>query len=105
MHGWVRDQVQYVRDVRGVETLSTPALILAQRQGDCDDKSLLLATLLEAIGHPTRFVAMDFGRRFSHVSVEVRLGPQWVHLETTEPVPAGWYPRGVRRRLVVYNDR
>lgn len=104
LHGWVRDHVQYLRDVRGVETLSTPLLLLEQRQGDCDDKALLLATLLETLGLPTRFVALGFGPRFSHVLVEVRLSSGWWPLETTEPVPAGWYPRGVRRRLVVYND-
>lgn len=105
LHAWVRDQIQYVRDVRGVETLSTPAVVLVQQQGDCDDKSLLLATLLETIGIPTRFVALGFGSHFSHVLVEARLGRHWLPLETTEPVPAGWYPRQVRRRLVIYNDK
>lgn len=53
---FVRDQIRYVRDIRGIETVSTPDQTLITRQGDCDDKSVLLATLLESIGHPTRFV-------------------------------------------------
>lgn len=101
---FVRDEIRYVRDVRGVETLHLPQQILKQRQGDCDDKSVLLASLLEAISHPTRFVAV--GRtpnQFCHVLVEVRMGAKWLPLETTEPVPMGWTPPGTRSRMIMHN--
>ena len=103
LHAWVRDCIRYVGDIRGVETLHTPRQIVLQAAGDCDDKSLLLATLLESINHPTRFVAVGYGAAPSHVLVETRFGPRWVSLETTENVPASWYPDRVRRGIVVHN--
>jgi len=105
LHAWVRDRIRYVRDINGVETLHTPPRILEQGQGDCDDKSILLAVFLESIGHPTRFVAVGFQPfRYCHVYVETLFGKNdWVPLETTEPVAAGWAPPNVKARLVVHN--
>jgi transglutaminase-like putative cysteine protease len=105
LHEFVRDRIRYVRDIRGVETIQTPEKTLQLGFGDCDDKSTLLATLLEAIGHPTRFVAVsksDPGT-FTHVYVETRIGDKWIGLETTEPVAMGWKPRGIVARMVVNN--
>ncbi len=104
VHAFVRDRIRYVGDIRGVETLHTPRQILTQGQGDCDDKSLLLATLLESINHPTRFVAVGYGPGVTHVLVETRVGNgKWIPLETTEQVAAGWYPDRIRSRVVVHN--
>lgn len=55
---WVRDNIRYVRDIRGVETLQLPPITLPRDispeygigAGDCDDHVILLATLLSAIG-------------------------------------------------------
>lgn len=103
LHAYVRDQIRYVRDIRGVETLHTPEKLLEIRQGDCDDKSVLLASLLEAIGHPTRFVAISLiPGKFCHVYVETKIGAAWVPLETTEPVEVGWAPKFVEK-LVIHN--
>jgi len=87
---FVRDRIRYVRDVRGVETLQQPERTLTFRQGDCDDKSILLAALLQSIGHPARFhaVALTPGK-FSHVYVDTLIGGKWVGLETTELWPMG----------------
>lgn len=104
LHAFVRDKIRYVRDVRGVETISTADKILESGQGDCDDKSVLLASLLESIGHPTRFVAIALGGpEFEHVYVETKLGSNWLALETTEPVNIGWSAPGVTSRLIYYN--
>lgn len=103
LHAFVRDRIRYIGDINGVETVHTPRQILAQAQGDCDDKSLLLATLLETIGHKTRFVAVGYGPGVSHVLVETQLGSKWIPLETTENVEAGWYPDRIRSRVVVHN--
>jgi len=101
---FVRDRIRYIKDVNGVETLHTPLKILQQKSGDCDDKSILLATMLESIGHPTRFIAVGmFPGNFSHVLVETKIGNRWIPLETTEPVDAGWYPDNVTSRMVVHN--
>lgn len=107
LHAFVRDNIRYTNDIRGVETVRTPRATLEMGTGDCDDKSLLLAALLEAIGKATRFVAVGFGdgTGLSHVLVEVRHGKsgRWVPLETIKPVEAGWSPANVQRRMVAHN--
>lgn len=101
IHAFVRDSIRYVKDIRGVETLATPIQTLRMMQGDCDDKALLASALLEAIGHPTRFVAVGSSPdEFDHVLIETRVANKWIPVETTEPVPVGWYPPGVTQRLV-----
>ena len=102
---FVRDRVRYTRDIRGVETVQTPDVTLDLEAGDCDDMSTLLATLLEVIGHPTRFVAVGYTTPgdFQHVYVETRVGPKWIALDPTMQVPAGWAPRAPVSRMVVNN--
>jgi len=106
MFHWVKQHIRYVNDVRGVETLATPKATLEVAAGDCDDMSVLLASLLESIGHPTRFVALGFnGDEFSHVLTETRLGSnsQWLALDPTVPTSTvGWKPRDATRALVFH---
>jgi len=86
----VRDEIRYVQDTNGIELLHDPVTLLEIGAGDCDDKSILLASLLESIGHRTRFVAVAFEPdRFSHVWVQDYLDGRWVDLEPTEPLPFG----------------
>jgi len=102
IHSFVRDDIRFVKDIRNVETLIRPQELLKIGSGDCDDKSMLLAALLESIGFETRFLAI--GRkpnRYRHVLVEVKYHGKWIPLETTENVQAGWYPPGKWYRLEV----
>lgn len=101
---YVRDGIRYVKDVAGVETLQYPQITLQLQQGDCDDKSTLLAALLESIGHKTRFKAIGFSPgKFSHVFVQVLLGGEWVSLDPTMDHPIGWQPPNTRSQLFVKN--
>jgi transglutaminase-like putative cysteine protease len=95
LHAFVRDRIRYVGDIADVETLQTPRATLEQASGDCDDKNTLLAALLEAVGHKSRFVAGAYQEQgfFEHVWLETRIGADWYPLETTRDVPAGWDPR------------
>lgn len=112
VHAWVRDHIRYVKDpvdtleggrVNGIEYLSTPRAVLRTASGDCDDQAVLLASMLGAIGHPSRFVAVAMnGKNFSHVFVESPTKRKtWLAAETTEPVKLGWTPTNVTKRLVV----
>lgn len=103
LHRYVRDAIRYVKDIRGVETVQTPERTLANGQGDCDDKSTLLASLLQSIGHPARFEAVGFQPgQWSHVLVSALVGGRWLPLETTVPgAGPGWYPPRVAERLVM----
>jgi transglutaminase-like putative cysteine protease len=103
IHAFVRDSIRYVRDVLDVETLQSPDITLAVQSGDCDDKSILAATLLTAIGHPVRFTAVAIdGGELSHVLPETKIGSEWVAVETTEPVALGWFPQRVTNQMRVY---
>lgn len=102
---YVRNNIQYVKDINGVETVQTPDRTVQNRSGDCDDQAVLVATLLETIGHPTRFVAVKtkpFGP-FEHVFAETRLGRRWVSVETTEDWPIGYTPQFITKRMSVHN--
>lgn len=102
LHEFVRDEIRYVRDPVDVELVSTPARTLEVRQGDCDDKSTLLAALLESVGHPARFKAVGLnGGPYSHVFVETKLGESWVPLETIINRPIGWYPQGITSSYIL----
>lgn len=94
--------VRYTKDVYGVETLQTPIQTLRLRQGDCDDKSMLCASLLMAIGHPVRFVAVGFDpSSFAHVFPQTKVGEKWVTLETTmEGWPVGRTCKGIKNQMV-----
>ncbi len=105
IHAYVQDNIQFVKDINGVETLATPIKTLEYRKGDCDDQAVLVASLLESIGHPTRFVAIKmqpFGP-FVHVYTETKIGRSWIPIETTERWPAGMGPPKLSARMVVHN--
>jgi transglutaminase-like putative cysteine protease len=104
IHDFVKHHIRYVKDIRGVETLQLPEVTLEIGAGDCDDKSVLAASLLESIGHPTRFVAMGFlPNHYSHVTVQTRIGKNWRTVETTEPVGLGWVPAQLQNVMVRHN--
>lgn len=94
---FVQLQIRFVQDINGVETLHTAEQVLEQGCGDCDDKSILLASLLESIGHPTRFVACGFERgSLSHVFVDTRVGANtWISLDASVTNPMGWRPPNI----------
>lgn len=85
---YVQEHIRYTRDVVGVETLQTPVQTLRLAQGDCDDQSILLASLLMAAGHPARFVALGpEPDTYTHVLVQSKIGGEWVWCE---PINKGW---------------
>lgn len=99
---FVRDGIRYVRDINNVETLHWPEQIMAQECGDCDDKVVLVNSLLQSIGHRTRFVAVGFRPgEFSHVFSDAEIAPnKWISLDATEPYPMGWRPPGIVEIMV-----
>lgn len=124
LQNWVRDHIVYVYDPNGAEWLQTPPETLSIGTGDCDDKTLLLLSLLESIGFETELLAVggsgagwqaDPGNvqdpasppPYSHVLGAVRYGPTtgrlppfldgWLTLETIVPgAPPGYKPPGIR---------
>ena len=92
---FVRDHIRYTGDVLDTETLTTPDKTLALRAGDCDDKSVLLATLLESVGFNTRFILAGYSTpdMFEHVYVSVMLSDgSLIALDPSEDRGAGFEP-------------
>lgn len=104
IHAYIKNHIRYVRDITGVETIATPTVTLDTGSGDCDDQAVLISSLLESIGHPTRFIAIGtIPNVYQHVYAETKLGNRWVSVETTEGVNVGWQPRNVKARMLVFN--
>ena len=102
---YVQESIRYVNDIQGLETLQTPLVTMDVSAGDCDDKSVLLASLLESIGRKTRFVAVGYSSpgSYSHVYVEALINENWVPMDATVLRPLGWAPRASVTRMVVPN--
>lgn len=104
---FVQNQIRYVRDIENLETIHFPEIVLENASGDCDDKSVLLAALLSAIGYPTRFVAVGPApETYSHVYVEVKRGRDWsnpIALDATEDKPFGWRPWTAAKPIIFFN--
>jgi len=86
---FVRDNFDYVRDPSFFEYVKGPIESLNNQGGDCDDASILLASLLGSIGVKTRLVFVP-----GHVYIEAYLpeasskykeyrGEDWVSLDGT----------------------
>lgn len=88
---WVLNNVIYQADPRGIEYVVSPVQMLRRWKakgaayGDCDDHTLLLNSLLQSVGIPTRVVAVKLpayeGRPasevFNHVISQVNTGQGW----------------------------
>lgn len=87
LYYFVRDEFSYVNDPSSFEYVKSPSLSLVSAGGDCDDASVLLANLLEAVGVETRFVFVP-----GHVYVQGNLPDalakyksdgNWVNMDST----------------------
>lgn len=96
---FVQKNVRYTKDVAGVETLTAPQRMLREIEsrghtfGDCDDKTILLGTLLESVGHQTRLVVTSQSptKEFQHVYLEANLLGEWIPLDATKKdAQMGW---------------
>lgn len=91
---FVRDNIRYLRDISGIETLATPDKTLLCRIGDCDDQTVLLSAMLESVGYATRFVAAGYiaSDAVEHVYLQVFIDGEWVDADPTEHYPLGYAP-------------
>ena len=70
VYQWVRARVRYWKDTAGVETIQAPNITLALGIGDCDDLSVLAATMLQAAGVETKWIMFGYtGDYPEHVCV------------------------------------
>jgi hypothetical protein len=82
LYNWVRQNIRFTKDPVNKETLYPPTELLQIKAGDCDDISMLLGTLLMAIGYPARLMTVAAnGDEFSHVYVEGQINGQWIPMD------------------------
>ena len=74
---YARDQIRFVDDPPGVEKVSDFERTTRAGIGDCDDKSVWLATALLTLGIPARFVVQSYGQTWDHVYVEFYDWASW----------------------------
>ncbi len=89
---YVNDPTSYRNLSKGnVDYIQYPAQTLAIKSGDCDDLTVLLASMLESIGIPTAFISTP-GHIFLMFQVEnlplddkiiTYAGKKWIPIETT----------------------
>jgi Transglutaminase-like superfamily len=106
---WVQQNIRYTKDTFRLEVLHSARRMLELRAGDCDDFSILLGAMLEAIGHPVRLVLTGPNPQrqdlFSHIYLEVYCKGRWLALDATMPHPMGWAPRTSVRKVVAIDRR
>ena len=97
-----KDEYSDVKDVNDVETLSTPMMTLEGGLGDCDDQTVLLASMLESVGYPTRFVVEGYSvpDEYDHVYMQALVFGQFISMDPTEQKYMGWSPPDPVSQLV-----
>lgn len=106
---WVQQHIRYTKDTVHVEVLHSARRMLELRAGDCDDMTILLGAMLEAIGHPVRLVLSGPNPLkpdlFTHIYLEVFHKGRWIPLDATMPYPMGWAPSTVVKKIVAIERR
>lgn len=84
--------IRYRRDPVQVERVQDALRTIQYGTGDCDDKTVLLVSLLATVGHRARFVVCGQAPgRWSHVYCEVQTKRGWLPLDPTpESALPGW---------------
>ena len=87
---WIKTKTMFVRDPVGVELIHTPRKMIERIsrgeriQIDCDDFSILSASLGKAVGLPAKFVILGFlenNAPFTHVYTILKAGRKWFPLD------------------------
>jgi hypothetical protein len=97
---WVKQNITYVNEYP--ETFQTPRRTVELGAGDCDDATILIASLLEAIGIRTEIVGMKVDGKWRHVFpraiVRLRDGRHiLVPIDVTIDAPLREFPDPVAR--------
>ena len=102
IYDFIRNKTRYIRDPLGTEHIQTPLVAIDKIihgeifQGDCDDMTVLVLSLLKSIGYPVKLISAGYnGKNLSHVygavGVTPGTGSKWVIVEPIKlGVPIGW---------------
>lgn len=74
---YARDCIRFQEDPPGIEKISDFERTTQAGAGDCDDKSIWLATALLSLDVPVRFVVQSYGQQWDHVFIEFYSWAAW----------------------------
>lgn len=92
----VRSKIRYVRDTYNKDLYQHPVRTLQFGGGDCDDYSIVLASMLQSVGYPVklRVIRTKDSEDWNHIYVLVGLPPrqptEWISLDGSVEKAAGW---------------
>lgn len=89
---FVRDSITFRRDPAEVERVQDARRTILFRAGDCDDKSVLLGSLLASLGYKSCFSLLGSKPgNYSHVFISTFTPRGWLALDpTNERAEVGW---------------
>ncbi len=102
---------RYVHDTHGVDLFQHPRRTLEFGGGDCDDGTILLASMLMSVGYEVkmRVIQTIDADAWNHIYLVCKLPPQgrkgerWIPLDLSVNKPPGWEaPRAMVRRFRDY---
>lgn len=114
IYDYIRNKTRYIRDPQGTEHIQTPLVAIDTIknhqifQGDCDDMTVLVLSLLKSIGYPVMLISAGYGKdkRLSHVYGAVQMkdntGTHWTIIEPIKlGVPIGWEAPGKTKMMTL----
>lgn len=109
---WVKSHLHYTRDPLDIELVKHPSRMLREieaggyARGDCDDYTVLMGSLLEALGIPTRvrIIRTKGNELFNHVFPEVFVRGRWIPLDATlkNSIPGKLYGKPLDQKSFAY---
>lgn len=89
---FVQEHIKYFREYP--ERFVSPVRTVSWGFGDCDDKTILFASLCRSFRIPVRlkfirFISPKTGKKVSHVYPQVALNGTWLTVETVKSWPIG----------------
>lgn len=111
---WIQNNIRFTRDIYHVELLQGAEVTLQEGYGDCDCHVILLNSMLQSIGIPTRVVLVAsrkaLPKHFNHIFTEALLptpqGERWIAMDTTpltrtgKMAKFGYLPRGYTEKRI-----
>ena len=88
-YDFVKSRVRFEEEPFGQDNYQYPTFTLKTGAGDCEDVTMLLASLLRAQGYQVGIKLAPRGKDRYHIWLVVNTSEGWLPLDTTIPEPAG----------------
>jgi len=99
---WVKKNIKFNRDPVPAELIQSPEMTIKVKTGDCDDMVILLDSMMQSVGIPTRYVTIsylpDAKDDYTHVYLEALVSKEnqkakWKPYDASVPNSTpGWKP-------------